>query len=385
MNKQQTKVYSLNFLYSLGYNGISKILPVFLTAFSNSALQIGMVNSAYQLGRTISTVFSGYIADKIGKNKAILLAFLFNTLLSFSLVFANSISFFVIAFFAIGLIASLFYAGLNAIASILFEKKGDGFSKLEMSYQVGFVLAPLIGGAIAASIGMPVVFILATIVSAIGLMLSVFLPKEENEKITVKKTLGSIFNIVKENVWGFVTFALVGSFFIGLIEGARDLLIALYSVDLGLGIWEIGLIFAISPLITIIGINPIGKISDRIGRGFSILIGLGLIILSFILLPFANSVIFLGVLTGLLSLGRTAGLVSTRAFAADLIPTRVRATGLSFFEIIFSAGKVVGPLLAGVLKDNLGATQAFSIFIYITIGVAVFIGLYFVKKELAKK
>jgi len=382
MKKAQSKIYFLNFLYSLGYNGVSKILPVFLTAFSNSALQIGLVNSVYQLGRTISTVFSGYIADKIGKNKGILLAFAATSLLSFLLVFANSIPLFALIFFAIGLMASLFYASLNAMASLLFEKKGEGFSKLEISYQLGFVIAPLIGGIIAASIGMPVVFVLWTLLSAIGLLVSISLPKQVIEKVTVKKTLGTLFSTVKANIWSFVTFALVGSFFVGLIEGARDLLVALYSVDLGFGILEIGLIFAISPIITIIGIGPMGRIADRVGRGFSILIGLVLIALSFILLPFANSVLFLGVLTGLLSLGRTAGLVSTRAFAADSIPKRVRGTGLGLFEMVFSAGKVAGPLLAGLLKDSLGVNQAFFVFFSITIGVAVFIGLYFVKREL---
>ena len=147
-------LYLLNFLMALGYNAVSKILPAFLTAITSSAFQISLVSSAYNIGKIISGAAGGVFADWFGKKNSLLASMAFIGVFSFILVFGSTIEWFILIFFFIGLFASLFYLSLNSIITIVNKGKAKSLSKLEMMYQIGFIFGPIVGGTIAATMGM---------------------------------------------------------------------------------------------------------------------------------------------------------------------------------------------------------------------------------------
>ena len=373
-------IYWLNFLVSFGYNLVSKILPAYLTKFTQSAFQISFVGAAYQLAKVLGAPFLGIVSDKLGKKRALTFALLILAILGSSLIFLDSIFSFVLIFFAIGLVSNLLHISLNAICTILSEKKAEALSKLEISYQIGFIAGPMLGGFIALLLGMPVNFVIWALISLTGLVSVQFIKETEPiQKVTVKSTLKNVGQAIRNNFLGFLVFFIVGGFFIGFIEGTRDILIPLYAHDLGYSLLQIGLIFTISSIITALGLLPFGKLSDKAGRGFALLSGIGLIIVSYLLLGFTTAFLGIALLTGILSLGRTVGLTTTRAFASDITTKESRATGISLFEITFSLGRVVGPVTGGLLKDFFAIKTTFAIIISISVVAALIMIAYLVK------
>lgn len=167
----------------------------------------------------------------------------------------------------------------------------------------------------------------------------------------------------------------------GISEGARDILIPLYAVDIGLNILMVGMIFTISSVVTMAGIVPLGKIADKFGRRTIFLFSFLAIGVSFLLLGSFNNVIVLGVLTGIISLGRTAGLMGARAVAADMSNAETRATSLAIVEFALSLGRIIGALTAGFLKDTILIAATLKIFFWASIILAVFYFIVFVSRK----
>ncbi|MFC2143923.1 MFS transporter, partial [Candidatus Aenigmatarchaeota archaeon] len=254
------------------------------------------------------------------------------------------IEWFILIFFFIGLATSLFYLSINSIITILNKGKAKSLSKLEMMYQVGFILGPLIGGVIAAMMGMVPLFLFWALIMFIGCLIVPRL-NFEDKRSSVKSVRKNYLKMIKSDPLNFLLMIIIGMVFLGIAEGARDILIPLYAIDLGFDILVVGIIFMISSIITMVGIVPFGNLADRIGRKPVVLIGFFMIAISFLLLNFLNSIIFLGILTGILSLGRTSGLLGIRTFASDISGTEVRSSTLAIIELFMSTGRIVGAIL----------------------------------------
>jgi len=372
--------YLLNFLMSFGYNAVSKIFPAFLTTITSSALQISFVSSAYNIGKIITGVMGGVFTDWFGKKKSLFISMAFIGIFSFFLMFGNNTNWYITMFFFLGIFSSLFYLSLNSVVTIINKEKGSSLSKMEIMYQAGFIIGPVVGGMIVLMFGMNILFFLWTILMLVGCIATLSLNFKDS-KSSVKSVANDYIKIIKSNPFNFIFLIILSTIFIGAIEGARDILIPLYAVDLGFDIFTIGLIFAISSVVTMIGILPFGKVADKIGRKPVFLLSFIIIGISFLLLKYSNSFIFIGILTGVLSLGRSAGLMGARAIASDLSGANTRATSLAIVESVLSVGRIIGAVVAGFLKDTILIASTLKIFFWISIILFVFYLIAFIMSK----
>lgn len=373
-------LYSINFLISFGYNAVSKIFPAFLATFSYSALQISLISSVYNVGKIIAGTIGGFFADRFGKKNSLFLSMVAIGIFSFLLAYEKTIEWFAMIFFFLGIFSSLFYLSINSIVTMVNEKKGKSLSKMEVAYQAGFIIGPFIGGAIALVYGMNLLFYMWTILMLIGAIL-ISRSKFTETKSSVKSVAKDYLKIVKSDPLKFFLLIVIGTIFIGVIEGVRDIIIPLYAIDLGYDIFKIGAIFTISSIITMIGIMPLGNFADKAGRKKVLILSFAIIGSSLLLLQFFTEFFFIGLLVGLLSLGRTAGLMGVRAFASDISSHSSRATSLSVIELTLSIGRIAGALLAGFLKDSINVALIFQIFFWVSMIIIATYLIFLKRKE----
>ncbi len=380
MELQLKKIlYLINFLISFGYNAVSKIFPAFLATFSYSAFQISLVSSVYNIGRLIMGIFGGFLADRFGKRNSLFLSMMAIGIFSSLLAYGRTIEWFTMIFFFLGIFSSLFYLSINAIVTMVNEKKGKSLSKMEVAYQAGFIAGPFVGGAIALTYGMNPLFFAWSIIMLIGGVL-ISRVESQDSRNSMKSVANDYLKIVRSDPLDFFLLIVIGTIFIGTIEGARDIIIPLYAVDLGYDIFKIGAIFTISSIVTMIGIIPLGNFADKAGRKKVLILSFAMIGSSFILLRFFTGFLSISLLVGLLSLGRTAGLMGVRAFASDISSHGSRATSLSAIESILSIGRISGALLAGFLKDSMDVASIFRIFFWFSIMI-IAVYLIFLKRK----
>lgn len=377
-------LYLLQGVFSMGINLVMKILPVYLTNFTSSATEIASVNFSYNFSRILSSIPSGSIGDRLGAPKTLLWSLIILSILPLGLFVSDSILAFSFFFFLIGISTTLYYLSVNSLAISVGRRPGEGISRLESAYQIGFIIGPIIGGFIAYSLNMRIVFVLWSALTFVGTLIAYSLFKmrtsriQQSEPHSKRNPLSETLRVIKLYPLTFVMFFVIGGSLIGILEGARDLLVPLYANQKGIDIAGVGAIFAISALITAILIVPLGKFSDKYGRGWGLLVGYAIVSLPFLMLPWTGSLLTIALLTGILSTGRTTSLVNTRALCGDMIEERYRVTGLAFFEIAFLIGRATGVLLSGLMIDLIGAVSGFYVFGGTALFVLIIVQVYLV-------
>ncbi|GKD65657.1 zinc induced facilitator-like 1-like protein isoform X1, partial [Tanacetum coccineum] len=110
----------------------------------------GFVGSAYMVGRALTSIFWGVVADRYGRKPVILLGtstvVIFNTLFGFSVNYWMAI----ITRFLLGFLNGLL-GPIKAYASELFreEHQALGLSGISTSWGIGLIIGPALGGFLA--------------------------------------------------------------------------------------------------------------------------------------------------------------------------------------------------------------------------------------------
>ena len=152
-----------------------------------------------------------------------------------------------------------------------------------------------------------------------------------------------------------------GLFFVGAGQSVVFITIPPLARDLGLSEVQTGIIFASSALAWMVFSPYWGKLSDRIGRKLVVLIGLLGCALSLVLFSTAltlgtsNTLLGWKLLTVLILARMVNGILgsATRpasgAWIADVTDPEERGGGYGRLNSGFSAGRIVGPAIAGFL------------------------------------
>jgi MFS family permease len=149
-----------------------------------------------------------------------------------------------------------------------------------------------------------------------------------------------------------VTFwTLIGATFIDRVGGAILFpFLALYvTAHFGVGMTEVGVLFAIFAVSSILGGFVGGAATDRFGRRAALLFGLVTSALSSLAMGLTDSLSLLyvvAVIAGLLS--NMAG-PAQQAMIADLLPEKQHAEGYGILRVATNLAVVIGPALGGLL------------------------------------
>jgi MFS family permease len=110
-----------------------------------------------------------------------------------------------------------------------------------------------------------------------------------------------------------------------------------------------------------------GRLGDRHGRKWLLLVGIVIFIGGSVLSGQSRSMTELVVFRALQGAGGGGLLVGAQAVVGDIVSARERAKYLSLFSAVFSVISVLGPLVGGVVTDQLGWRWIF----YLTLPIAV--------------
>lgn len=151
-----------------------------------------------------------------------------------------------------------------------------------------------------------------------------------------------------------------------------------------------GLSEAYTPIILILynGTNslasyPVGYLSDRMPRYYLLILGFVMLIISDVLLAFANNLTM--VLAGVCFWGVQIGITQSMfmALIADKVPPRLLGTGFGFFYLISAIALVVAGTLGGSIGNIYGQGASF-LYSFVVAFVALVLLLLFVRSSHVK-
>lgn len=335
------------------YAAIAPLLPDYVDQFGLSNAQAGILAAAYAAGTLLASLPGGLIATRAGPRRTVIGGLLLLGASSVVFGFGGTIAVLDLARFAQGVAGALIWSGALTwlITTAPPERRGSVIGTALGTAIAGALLGPVIG-SLAAEIGTEAVF---GAVLAISVLLAAFAARLPEAGPPERQPLREVAAIMLSRpILVATAFVAVPS----LMFGAVEVLVPLRIDEFGGGhaaiaggfIAGAGLEAALAPIA--------GRYSDRIGRRFPFVVGIGICACAMIGIAAAQA---LGpVLAALIVAALGSGIcfspaLTTLSETAD--SSRLHqgyAAGLS--NMAWAAGQTLGALAGGAASSAAGYT-----------------------------
>jgi len=144
-------------------------------------------------------------------------------------------------------------------------------------------------------------------------------------------------------------------------QSAASSFIPLFAQRLGLDLKDVGWYFVAGGVVSVIGRGPLGRLSDRFGRGPSIAAGFLAIAVAFLLLSTASSLPALIAAGVVYSFGFAGAYAAVLALAFDRANPARRGTAMATFSLGTQLGLGLGATIWGGLIELLGYSSMYLV------------------------
>lgn len=360
MKRPQVLMYFVNALF---WMAVYIYVPQFSAYTKNdigaTASFVGLIAGSYGITQMLLRLPLGILSDRLRRRKPFILMGIAVGGLSSLLMFFFPLS-------PAMLFAGRLLAGLAACAyvqiSILFSSYFDGNSHsmgfVEGSSAAGQLVAMLIGGIVAATIGYRFTFLAAALVAIPGIALAAFATESRKERQPVRlKDIGSTLSSRNLIVASLLAIAAQAINFAKAFTFApmKAALLPLPATPLELSIMTICFMLPTA----IFGPLVAGKVLPRWGMRPVVSVGFLLHVLACALVPFAGNMALLYTSQLMTGLGNSLSFPSLMSLSVSRLPDEKRATAMGFYQAVYGLGIFAGPWLAGLLADRFNLSAAF--------------------------
>ncbi|MDQ3577531.1 MAG: MFS transporter [Actinomycetota bacterium] len=355
-----------NFLIAIGFGLVAPALPTFARSFDVSVTAASIVVSAFAVARLLFAPVSGRLVTRLGERRVYLTGLLIVAASTGACAFAGEYWQLVVL------------RGLGGVGSTMFTVSGIGLlvrltpaalrgrasGLWGTSFLLGNVAGPLAGGGlISISLRAPFLVYAATLVLSV-LMVWFFLrrstliaPPGEDDTTPVF----ALRTALRDS--GYVA-ALISSFSNGwAVFGVRVSLVPLFITEVlrrdGAFAGTALSVFAAGNVIMLFAS---GRLSDTWGRKPLILAGLVITGGATIWFGFTETVPSFLIATAIAGIGTGLLTPPQQAAVADIIGSNAKGGQvLAAYQMSADVGAILGPIIAGMLADQLSFTTAFIV------------------------
>jgi MFS family permease len=337
------------FLLGLGEELWKKFLPKYLESLGATTLIVGVFGTAEDFFDAIYQYPGGWLADRLGRRRAFLT---FVAIASAGyLVYLVSPSW---PFLFLGLALAMAWQSMAspAIFSVIGdalprERRAMGFTLQSILKRLPIVIAPLVGGALIASLGIIKGIHTGLIITLALALLTMLLLSKMNIAIQASRATGIV------GVWRSFHSALkrllVSDVIIRTCEGMTGVITILYVTNVQrFSVARYGTLVAIQMSTSIIVYIPAGKIADQVGRKPFVIVTF----LSFALFPLAviagssfATLVLAFIVGGLREIGEPA----RKAMIVDFAQENVRARSIGLYYLVRSLSITPAAAIGGML------------------------------------
>lgn len=338
-----------SFLFFSSFNMIIPELPSYLTSLGGESYK-GWIIALFTLSAGLSRPFSGKLADKVGRIPVMIFGAAVCFVVGLSYPLLQFVSGFLFLRFAHGFSAGFTPTGTSAYVAdtVPFAQRGEALGIQSLFGSLGMAAGPALGGWIASSWPIDVLFYTAAFTAIFSILILIRL----KETLPVKEPLRwQLFKLDKNEI--LEKRVLLPSTILFLSVFSFGVVLTLVpDLSSHLGIQNKGLFFAVFTLSSL-GIRLIaGRTSDRIGRVRVMRVASAVMVLAMIAVAFAsNKVMLLG---GAVLFGAAVGMYSptTTAWVVDRSLEQFRGRALATMYIFLELGIGLGALVSGWLYGN---------------------------------
>jgi len=344
-------VYAPTLLVGVGQSAVLAFVPLLARDLGASIGLAGVVFAMRGLGVMVFDVPAGMLLSRIGPRRSMLLSVALIGLFSSLAAMSRDALQLAVAVFALGAATALWMLTRMAFVADAapIEQRGRALSLMGGSQRIGNFVGPVVGGFVAEFTHVSGALWLQSI-GAAGALVLVFLFVRERDRMTVAPghVPTGLVPMLKEHRQVFLTAGLA-MLMLQMLRQGRQVLLPLWSDQLGLELSEVGLVIGLASAIDMSLFYPVGVVMDRFGRKWSAVPSMILLGASLALIPLTDSfqtLMVVGLLSGIANgLGTGVGMT----LGADLAPIGNQGEFIGVWRFITDIGTSTGPfMIAGV-------------------------------------
>ncbi|HXZ25239.1 MAG TPA: MFS transporter [Nitrospiria bacterium] len=376
---------AVGFLAFLSYDMIrAPVLPLFAEHLGASPGLVGFIVAASTLTGVCLKLPAGVLSDRLGRRTLMWAGVTVFAVAPFGYFFVTQVWQLILLRFLHGMATAIFTPVALAVVADLFPaQRGETIGWYSALRQSGTLLGRTAGGALIDASGFTAVF---AVCGAIGLViLGVFgMSPAGMARATVREEPIS-WPRLREGLIEILRHPriIASSLMQGLqmmADGALMAFLPLYGLTVGLTATQVGVLFGLQGVVSILTRPMMGRLSDRMGRPPLIIGGLVACAAAFALLPAATTFWVMCAPAAFFGFGGAVVASSTSAYVADLSGGRTMGAAMGVFGMWMDIGHASGPLAAGLLVAAFGYRPAFvAIAGALLVGLALFAVLERVK------
>lgn len=376
-------IYIPAFFIFLGTGVVSPVLALFARSFQISFALVSLAISMYAVGRLVSNIPVGILADRFGRKPVMLLGTIILSITAFLNGSASDFWVFILLRTLQGVGASMWINGRQTLLADILkpEERGRVLGYFQTFQLIGSAAGPTVGGLAASIWDTRSPFYLYSSLALVSFILSFILVHESESLKTsrVRSDLGFSPRLIWRilTIKGF-TMACLASFSISfLTAGLRNMIIPLYGDNvIGLDEAQIGMVLSFATLFNLVLTIPVGYMIDYHGRKSVILKSLYVTAASAFIFTLTSDFLSMSIAALILGVGTSGSQQASLAMATDLTINEPRGLSIGLYRISTDIGFVSGPIILGFIADNYNLRMPFYFMSILLLVNAILILIY---------
>ncbi|MFC4942988.1 MFS transporter [Pseudonocardia sp. GCM10023141] len=363
-------------VYEIGNGAVIPIVAITAVELGASPAMAGFLVALLGIGQLVGDIPSAALAAWLGDRRAMVVAGGIATASMAVCVVASSLLLLGVCLFVLGMCNATFYLArqsyLTEVAPLALRARA--MSMLGGAHRIGLFIGPFVGAAVIGLTTVRAAYLVAVAAAAVATVLLIVIPDLEPttgpmvRPATCPGRSGGFLGAAREHrrVLATLGFAVLG---IGAARAARQVVLPLWAVHIGLGPEATSVMFGIASAVDMALFYPAGKVMDRHGRLAVAVPSMLIMGLSMAVLPLSQEIIGLTAVAMVMSCGNGIGSGIVMTLGADVAPVDNRLRFISMWRLMNDTGNAAGPatvsvvaavwtLAAGILAVGTGALLA---------------------------
>lgn len=336
----------------------------------------GLVLMANAAAGVIGNFLGGLLFDKIGGFKTIMFGTVLTIIGLVLLTIWHGWPHYVWFLALIGFSGGIVFPSMYALIGVAWPDGGrKGFNAIYLAQNVGVAIGPALA-ALVASHSFEYLFVANLVMYIVFFFIAVFFSRiKESNTITQTVPVEKSGEINDRSVLHSLYILGIGFLLAWLVYSQWSTTISTYTQEIGISLKEYSLLWTVNGLLIVIGQPLISPIIKRLEEKFKsqIIIGLTIFIASFIVVSYAGTFKMFLVAMIIITFGEMFIWPVVPTIASLLAPKGKDGYFQGIISSFAAIGKMLGPLIGGILADAYGMHMMFILLIgFLVIAVIPF-------------
>ncbi len=345
----------------IGFGVVIPLLPFYAEAVGGGPAILGLLVASFFAMQFLFAPVFGWLSDRFGRRPVILGTLVLSTAGHLLLSIAGSL----ILLFAARILAGIASGNLSVAQAFVAdrtrpEERARGMGFIGAAFGVGFAVGPVIGGTLA-SFGLWAPALAAAALAGTNLALAaMFLPESLAPELLSVRGTAATPRVRKVIPWKAIRALLATFFVVSFSFSTVPVAFPLLGIDyFGLVPIQLALIFIFIGIINIIVGSAAGRLARRAGEERIVALGTFAIMAGLASVPLIRDLAAYVLLTGVVATGVAIAFPLIPSLVSKRTPPQEQGAVLGITQSLGSLARVPGPLVAGLLYEQINPAAPF--------------------------